>query len=125
AQNAMSRTEITGVVPVALHVWITRNLLSLNLDWKPVYVRFNFDSVLKFLASLPPARLILTPTLGAFVTDTVNNAVRGVSIGNFLEANLSDATIERMLGFMSGRVIAEESRDNARPASATSKVSER
>jgi hypothetical protein len=125
AQNAMSQSEVAGVVPVALHVWITRNLLSLNLDWKPVYVRFNFDSIPTFFLSLPPVRIFLTPTLGAFVMDTVNNSVRGVSIGNILEANLDDAMIERMLGFMNGKVTAEEARDNAPAPSAASKVSER
>jgi hypothetical protein len=121
AKLQMARSDIAYVRPVGGHIWITRNLLSLTLDWeRMIYepkLEWNdretaFEKFVAFLDIVPGFGLaVMSPTLGAYVMDSVNNSVRQVSIGNILEEKLADPRIDALFGFMTGRVTADPGRN--------------
>jgi hypothetical protein len=117
AKDAMAKSEQACVRPVGGHIWITRNLLSLTLDWERIYWRVRLDNFINIVESIPGVGIAMSLTLGTFVMDTVNNSVRGVSIGNILEEKLSDTRVDALFAFMAGRVIAER-KESVPPPSA-------
>lgn len=106
ALDALGQSEVAGVDPAALHVWLTRSLLSIDLDWDRVYFRMSSSPWWKLFLTNPAARLVLTPTLGSFVINAVNNSVREFSVANFLAAPLG--SFDRYFELMAGRVMAED-----------------
>lgn len=108
AVDALEYAWVAGVRPRSGQLLITQNLLSVGFDWERLWIpaldREGFVGKLSDLALALP-RVLLIPSLGAWVINTVNGAIRRVSVGNVLDSVISASPLERWMRALEGTVV--------------------
>lgn len=112
AVSALEIAQYAGVRPESGRIWVSNSLLNVSFDWERLWLHVSADQESVggkvFDTILFPFRPLLIPTLGGYVINTVNNAVRNFSISAVLEQVLEENRLEERLRPMEGRVIAAD-----------------
>lgn len=112
AVSALEIAQYAGVRPESGRIWVSNNLFNASFDWERLWLHVSADqeSIGGKVADtiLVLARWLLIPTLGGYVINTVNNAVRNFSISAVLEQIIEENRVEDYLRPLEGRVIAAD-----------------
>jgi hypothetical protein len=104
AKFALKLSEVFGLQPTAGQFTIARNIVSMNVDFRRVWIPEHW--ALKVFA---PARFVAIPLFGSMIVGNVNGALPKSSIGAFIEPEFDKLGLDAMLSqYLGGRVIAED-----------------
>lgn len=107
AKFALKLSEVFGLEPVGGQFTIARNIVSMNVDFRRVWIPDHW--ALKIFA---PARFVAIPIFGSMIVGNVNGALPKTSMGVYIEPIFEQLGLEAMLSqYLGGRVIAEDLSD--------------